>query len=34
LEFLVLAPFGAGILACALLLTGAAITRWMLIVQS
>jgi hypothetical protein len=33
-EFLVLAPFGAGILAGALLLTGAAITRWMLIGQS
>jgi hypothetical protein len=33
-EFLVLAPFGAGILAGALLLTSAAIVRWMLTMQS
>jgi hypothetical protein len=33
IEFLVLAPFGAAILAGALLLTGAAIVRWMLILQ-
>lgn len=30
LEFVILAPFGAGILAGALLLTGALIVRWML----
>ena len=33
-EFLVFAPFGAGILAGVLLLTGAIIVRWMLMVQS
>jgi hypothetical protein len=34
IEFLVFAPFGAGILAGALLLTGAVIVRWMLTIQS